>query len=74
MVLFVGDTYNAVDPDNETITYELVTLDFALTGGADEVVFKKLTGLPSATGTVVVNGVNYTASTTIELTRSGVIQ
>ena len=71
---FVGDAYSAADPDNETTTYELITFNLELTGGTDEIIFNKLTGLPSATGTIEVNGVHFTASTTIEVTEAGVIQ
>lgn len=74
IVIFVGDVYSAADPQNQIINYELVTLQTTLAGGVDEVVFDKLTGFPSATGTIVVSGVNFSASTTIKLTSTGVIQ
>ena len=71
---FYGGTYSAVDPSNEVIQYELVTIDPTLTGGVDTIIFGKLTGLPSATGTVVVSGTRFSASTTISITDTGVIQ
>lgn len=71
---FVGDSYVAADPQNKTISYSLITLTTDLSGGANEVVFDKLTGLPSATGTVTVTGTNFTASTTITISDAGVIE
>jgi type II secretory pathway pseudopilin PulG len=74
LISFVGDAYVVGDPQNDTATYSLVTLQYDLTGGADEVIFAKLTGLPSATGTVTIIGERFIASTTIEITAAGVIQ
>lgn len=71
---FIGDTYSAVDPNNEVINYELVTIQANLTGGVVDVVFNKLTGLPSATGTVIVTGTRFYASTTIIIYDTGVIE
>lgn len=71
---FIGDTYDAADPMNEVAVYNSVWFETNLTGGVDEIVFNKLTGLPTATGTIVVHGKNYNASTTIEVTNAGVVQ
>lgn len=71
---FYGDTYDVADPTNQVIQYELVTIDPTLTGGVDTIVFSKLTGLPSATGTVVISGTRFSASTTINISDTGVIQ
>lgn len=71
---FTGDVYAAADPDNIVNTYQLVTFDVELTGGVDEITFDKLTGLPSATGTVVVEGTAFSASTTITISSTGVIE
>lgn len=71
---FVGSTYSVSSPTNEVIIYSLVTLQANLTGGVDEIIFNKLSGLPSATGTIVISGTIFSASTTIEVTDSGVIQ
>jgi prepilin-type N-terminal cleavage/methylation domain-containing protein len=74
MTQFIGDAYLASDPDNELTVYQLVTIQTDLTGGVDEIVFNKLTGLPSATGTVTVSGTAFSASTTIQITNSGVVE
>lgn len=71
---FTGNAYIAGNPSNITNTYGLVTLQYALSNGVDEIVFEKLTGLPTATGTVTVVGLSFTASTTITVTSTGVVQ
>jgi prepilin-type N-terminal cleavage/methylation domain-containing protein len=71
---FVGDSYVVGDPSNVTITYSEVVFIPNLTGGTDEILFDILTGLPSATGTVLVEGVKFSASTTFTITNTGVIQ
>lgn len=71
---FSGTSYSASNPTNESIIYDLVTFTVTLTGGTDEIIFNKLTGLPSATGTILIEGVQFTASSTIEISETGVIQ
>ncbi len=71
---FIGDSHVVSDPLNQVTNYNLVEFDVNLTGGVDEIVFDKLTGLPSATGTIVVEGTVFAASTTIEITSAGIIQ
>jgi len=71
---FTGDAYVASDPENVTTTYPLVTLTPDLTGSVDEIVFTKLTGLPTATGTILIEGSQYDASTTVTITGVGVVQ
>lgn len=71
---FTGDTYVMGDPDNIVTNYSLVTLDHTFTGNVDDIVFEKLSGLPSATGTVVVAGIDFSASTTISVSNTGVVQ
>lgn len=71
---FVGNTYTAGDPQNSESTYSLITITTDLAGGVDEVVFEKLTGLPSATGTVTVTGTNFAASTTLTISEAGIIE
>lgn len=74
MILFTGDTYSAVDPNNETVSFDFADVTVELSGGVDEVVFSKLDALPSATGTIIVTGTIYNASTTFSISNSGVIQ
>lgn len=74
IVVFRGATYNAGNATNETFTFNAITLAPTLTGGTNEIIFSNLTGLPSATGTVLMTGVAYTATRTVEITGTGVIQ
>lgn len=71
---FTGDTYVALDPNNVVVSYSEVIFTPELTGGTDEIVFERLTGLPSATGTVLVSGVQYPASSTITISETGIIE
>lgn len=74
ITLFSGAVYNAFDSNNETIAFNDVTFITDLTLGTDEIIFSELNGLPSATGTIQVIGTTHTATTTITITASGVIQ
>lgn len=74
ITVFSGDAYNAIDPDNVTYTFDAITLTPSLTGGTDEIIFANLTGLPSATGTILMDGTYYSATRTVEVTGTGVIQ
>lgn len=74
IVVFPGTTYSAGNSSNETYTFDAATLTPTLTGGNDEIIFSNLTGLPSATGTILMTGVTYTATRTVEITGTGVIQ
>lgn len=74
IIYFAGDTYVAGAPSNEVTTYTLVTFQPTLTDGVDEIVFAKLTGLPSATGTILISGSDYPETTTLSISKSGVIQ
>jgi prepilin-type N-terminal cleavage/methylation domain-containing protein len=71
---FRGVAFVFSHPQNVLFEHRLVTLQYDLTGGTDVLVFSRLTGLPSATGTVTVVGTRYAATTTIEITATGVIQ
>ena len=53
-VLFAGDTYNAGDPDNvvRNLSSDVEMSNTDLTGGAVDVVFKRLTGETDVSGTI----------------------
>lgn len=74
LTLFEGDTYSGSNPTNVVIDITGAYLTHTLSSGSDEIVFSTLTGLPSATGTVTVQGIIYQASTTIEIEATGAIQ
>jgi prepilin-type N-terminal cleavage/methylation domain-containing protein len=71
---FIGSTYSAVDPNNQVISFNEVTLTTDLSAGTDEIIFAQLSGLPSATGTITIVGSAYAATSTATVTASGVIQ
>lgn len=76
-VLFRGTTYSASDPSNEVYSMpDLIRVgSINLVGGASDVYFARLTGLASATGTVVVEAVGDPAnSKTITILSSGTVE
>jgi len=74
LTIFEGTTYSASSPTNEVVNFKFVTLSTNLRGGTSDVVFSRLTGAPSATGTITVTGTRYVGSSTIDVTAAGVIQ
>jgi prepilin-type N-terminal cleavage/methylation domain-containing protein len=74
LVVFRGSTYSAGASTNETVSLTGATISRSLTGGTDQIIFNKLTGLPSATGTITVVGVEHVATTTLTISGVGVIQ
>ncbi|MEK7639249.1 MAG: type II secretion system protein [Patescibacteria group bacterium] len=74
VVTFVGSTYTAGNATNITTTFSAVTLTPALSGGVDEIVFTRLTGAPSAVGTVTIVSTKTGNSAVVEVTTAGVIQ
>ncbi len=71
---FVGTTYSAVDPTNQVITFDTITMNPNLSGGTDEIVFTSLSGLPSATGTIDVSGISYSQTDSLRVSAGGVVQ
>jgi len=70
---YVGDVYSVGDSSNVVVTLDGVTIIPNLTNGTTEVVFGKVNGFPSATGTIQVVGNNYNGTTTFTLTEAGVV-
>lgn len=74
LVVYPGTSYSAGNSANQNTILSNVTLSTNFTGGVTELSFSNLTGLPSATGTIMIVGTNHTATTTIEITAGGGIQ
>lgn len=57
VVLFAGETYNASDPTNQAVNlHSLVNIsNISLSGGGSSVVFRRLTGTTTKTGTVTLS-------------------
>jgi type II secretory pathway pseudopilin PulG len=64
--LYSGSTYSAGAAGNVVTTLPSpVTLSRSLSGGASTILFARITGLPSATGTLTLNNSSSTASVTV---------
>lgn len=75
MILFTGATYSSTSPSSTV--YALlrgVTATSSLTGGAIDIVFQRLTGFPSATGTITLFSETQNASTTLTIYGSGLVE
>lgn len=74
VTLFAGGTYNQSDPDNILLSFSGgVHATSSLSGGSTEVVFQRLTGFPSATGTIQIIRGDNSATNTITIHNSGLI-
>lgn len=75
VVLFTGTTYSSTSPDNVTIPFSYgIRATSSLAGNTTEVLFSRLTGLPSATGTIVLSDADTNSSNTITVYGSGLIE
>jgi prepilin-type N-terminal cleavage/methylation domain-containing protein len=74
IVVFQGTSYNALASTNRTTDITGAVLTSAFSNGINEIVFNNLTGLPNATGTILIESTEFNASTTVEITATGVIQ
>ncbi|MCA9363810.1 type II secretion system protein [Candidatus Kaiserbacteria bacterium] len=74
-VLFVGDTYDALDPDNQTYEYTFgITAVGTLPTVNADVVFSRLTGMPSVAGTIILRNRAQTETRTLTIYDSGLIE
>ncbi len=57
VVLFPGETYSANDPNNQVVNlHSLVNIsNISLSGGGSSVVFRRLTGATTKTGTITLS-------------------
>lgn len=74
MVLFSGNVYDPASSSNRIFPLNQVYLGTNFSDGSDEVVFERLTGVPSATGTIVVYDKAYNSARTILITDSGLVE
>ncbi len=76
VVLFKGATYSAGDPLNEVFAIDSgVSLSsIALTGGATNIVFERLSGKANATGTVTVLLASDNSSAQVTIYTTGVAE
>lgn len=73
VTIFDGDTYNALDPDNQVTSFSIVGLATDLTNGDSDIVFSRLTGVPSATGTITITSNQLGTTATITVNGTGLV-
>lgn len=75
-VLFQGDTYSSVDPENiEFVLPGSVQISaISLTGGGSEVIFDDKFGNTSTDGTITLQSTNATTTTQIIINSAGLIE
>ncbi len=74
MVTFQGSTYTVGAATNRTTVINGAVITPSFSNGTNEIIFHNLTGLPTATGTILIESIEFAASTTVEITGTGVIQ
>jgi len=74
IIQFTGSNYDVSATTNVSRTFANVQIIPTLTAGASELRLHKVTGFPNATGTVLVVGTVYPATTTFSISATGVIQ
>ena len=76
ITLFAGDTYVSGNSNNEVTSLRQASInDIALADGTDDVVFTRIRGTPSATGTVtIVEARDATIVRTIQIHESGLAE
>lgn len=75
-VLFGGDSYSAGGPNEKIIEFskEVYMSSYSLSLGTPDIVFARLTGNTTNFGTITLSLKDDSASTTITILRTGVIQ
>jgi|SRR3989338_9371384 len=76
-VLFRGNTYNAADPANEAyvLSDRAEISAIALSGGASNLIFTRLQGTTTASGTITIRSINNPSKIrTITILSSGGVQ
>lgn len=72
MTIFSGTTFSAGAPDNQVISLPLVSLSLNLAGG-ESVVFDRLTGATTNTGTIVINSLSGNDTATVTILSTGLV-
>lgn len=74
MVVFEGALYSDNDPENIVYNFPDFNISPELSGGVFEVVFARLTGEPSATGTITIDYVRSSSTRSLVINNSGLIE
>jgi len=68
---FVGDTYDPAAANNLQVLFSGVALTSSFANGVDEIQFARLTGVPSATGTIMIEQIRTGEVISLYLTSTG---
>lgn len=71
---FIGATFDPATTTNEQFEYAGIQLNAALADGTNEVTFARLTGAPSATGTIDVEHTRSGAVRTLRIAPTGHVE
>jgi len=74
VVVFEGGVYDAGDAANRNFFFANTNFLTQFSDGSDEIVFSRLTGIPSATGTIDIGDLRSNSTTTLTITSSGLIE
>lgn len=74
IVVFEGASYNPVASGNIIHSFPNTDIDVQLSDSSDQVVFARLTGVPSATGTIEIGHTRLNSTTTIGIIGSGLLE
>lgn len=73
--LFEGSAYVFGDPDNTVIEFPgSVTATSSLSGGVTSATFTRLTGIPSATGTITIEDTTSGEQATVTISGTGLVE
>ncbi|MCC2630348.1 MAG: seg [Candidatus Paceibacter sp.] len=76
VTMFTGSSYSVSDPNNQV--FSLISIDtifsLSLTGGGTDVVFQRLTGETSQSGTITLTSQGTTRTRTITIYKTGLVQ
>ena len=75
IIIFKGTTFSANDGNNQAINIisPATISNISLTGGASDIYFNRLTGKPSASGTVTISVASASVSKTITISATGAV-
>ncbi|USN87371.1 MAG: prepilin-type N-terminal cleavage/methylation domain-containing protein [Candidatus Nomurabacteria bacterium] len=74
ITVFEGASYNPSDPNNLTFTFLRTNLLTQLSDSSSDIMFARLTGVPSATGTIAVGDTALNSTTTITIQEAGLVE
>ena len=74
VTVFEGSTYNPAASGNVVHSFVNTNIDTQLSDGSSQIIFARLTGTPSATGTIEIGHSKLNSTTTITIIGSGLLE